>query len=202
MLYSDSGNPARQLRFSAEAIHSGRGWIGVHTGRTNHLAAEIFHQGLLAGFEGFQEIQREVRLPEGHSRCDLLLKDAGLQSVCYVEVKQVSFYTGRALAFPDARSDRATRHVNELAGLIRPGVRACLLFVASRIEGDWVEPADDIDPTFGAALRRAVRAGLELRAVRVRHGRRGVRFGGELPVHLPDLVDVSPPSRRGSLHDR
>lgn len=187
VLFSDSGNPGRQLRFSAEAIHSGRGWIGVNTARTNHFAAEVFRQGLLRGFEDFDGMRREAVLPGGRSRCDLLLSQSRSSGdICYVEVKQVSYFDGRTLGFPDAVSERASRHVHELAGLVGPGVRCCLLFVASRPEGDVVSSADAIDPVFGAALREGVRAGLELRAVRVRHGRRGVRFGGELPVRISE----------------
>ena len=64
------------------------------------------------------------------------------------------------------------------------GDRAALLFVVQRGDCEVVEPADDIDPDYGAALREAVAAGVELVAVRARVGPAGIRFERRIPVAL------------------
>jgi sugar fermentation stimulation protein A len=47
-----------------------------------------------------------------------------------------------------------------------------------------VEPADDVDPHYGAALREAARAGVEVLAVRARVLPTAIRYEGPLPVAL------------------
>jgi sugar fermentation stimulation protein A len=59
-----------------------------------------------------------------------------------------------------------------------------LLFVAQRADCESVEPADDIDPDYGRALRAAAAAGVEIMAVRARVLVHEIRLEGELPVAL------------------
>ena len=47
-----------------------------------------------------------------------------------------------------------------------------------------VEPADDIDPEYAAALRKAARAGVEVVALGARVTARAIRVERELPVRL------------------
>ena len=57
-------------------------------------------------------------------------------------------------------------------------------FVVQRADCRSVEPADDIDPAYGAALREAAAAGVELLAVRARVGPTGIRYECPLTVSL------------------
>ena len=70
-------------------------------------------------------------------------------------------YAARAAAFPDAISERATKHLKELIRLKRKGHRAAVVFVVQRSDCEYFRPADEIDPTYGRWLRRAVKAGVE-----------------------------------------
>ena len=76
------------------------------------------------------------------------------------------------------------RHVEELAGLVRPGRRAILLFHVGHEGGEWVEVADDIDPAYGRALRASVARGLEVFARRCRMDADGLVLGETVPVKL------------------
>ena len=67
--------------------------------------------------------------------------------------------------FPDAVTERGRRHLEHLVARVREGERAVLLFVAQRADAESVAPADDIDPAYGAALRAAVAAGVEVHAL-------------------------------------
>ena len=59
-----------------------------------------------------------------------------------------------------------------------------LLFFVARGDVRVVRPADEVDPAYAAALRRAARAGVEIRAVGARFDRRGAHWNGELEVRL------------------
>ena len=90
-----------------------------------------------------------------------------------------------AAMFPDAVTARGLAHLRELAQVVETGARAVLLFVVSRADASRFEPADHIDPAFGAALRTVVDAGVEPLAytTTVRPDRFELRE--RIPVALP-----------------
>jgi sugar fermentation stimulation protein A len=179
---SDSRNPARKLRFTWELAEVDGALVGVHTGRANDLVAEALAAGRIAALAGWPTVRREVRFGE-RSRVDFLLErdDERL----YLEVKTVTLGRGDGLAaFPDSVTERGTRHLAELEAMVRAGHRAALLFVALRSDARRVAPADDIDPIYGAALRRAAAAGVEIHAVRCQVGPSELAVLEPVPVLL------------------
>ena len=91
---------------------------------------------------------------------------------------------GSLARFPDSVTERGRKHAECLSKLARSGKRAALLFVVQRGDCERVEPADDLDPAYGKALRRAADQGVELYAVRARVGPTRIRVERELPVCL------------------
>ena len=172
VLISDSGNPARKLRFSWELVRCGRTWACVNTAVANRVVAWWLRSGRL--YSGQGAIRAEPR--HGSTRFDFLVGDD-----LWIEVKTVTLAEGRVGRFPDARSERAARHARELAAM--PGRRVLLFFVA-RADVDEVHPAWDIDPDYAKALCDAVGAGVEVRAVGARFDRRGAHWRGDLAVRL------------------
>jgi len=157
---SDSGNPARKLRFTLEMVHNGRCWIGVNTQRPNQVAAEALAEGRLAPLAGFTQVRREVRWGE-HSRIDLVASNGTRD--CYVEVKNVTLVSSDGCyAFPDAVTTRGRKHLAELQAILAAGHRAAMLFVVQRSDGTHFRPAVEIDPEYARALGEAAAAGVEL----------------------------------------
>ncbi len=115
------------------------------------------------------------------SRLDALLESPdGIPA--YVELKNTSLREGDTAMFPDAVSERATRHVKELAHLVRQGFRAFVVFMVQRSDVARFRPADHIDPAFAKALRRAVKQGVVPIALRCVVSPAGVRVERELEV--------------------
>jgi sugar fermentation stimulation protein A len=171
----------RKHAFSLEMIRMDDGWVGVNTGIPNGLSALAAQYGLIPDFISYPTVRREVRFGV-NSRVDLLLE--GPPGLCYVEVKSVSYLAGDGLAFPDAVTERGTKHLEELQRAVREGHRAALLFIVQRPGGAYVRPADEIDPVYGETLRRAVDAGVEVLAYRAEVTPEAVRWGASLPVRL------------------
>jgi sugar fermentation stimulation protein A len=182
VLVSDSGNPARKLRHTLERIRPGRAWVGVNTMLPNHLVREAVERGRVRELRGFASVRSEVRLG-GRSRIDLLL-EGRRRKRCWVEVKNATLRDGRVARFPDAVTERGRKHLRELSGAVARGDRAAMFYVVNRADCDAMGPADDIDPAYGEALRRAASAGVELLAYRV--AMRGARswIATPLPVLL------------------
>jgi len=181
---STSDNPKRKLRHTLEMIRVGRIWVGLHAARANQLAGLALRRGAIAGLDRYGEVRGEVAV-HGGSRLDFRLDGRrGDRRPAFVEVKSVTLAEGRRARFPDAVTTRGRRHLETLAELRRDGARAALLYVVQRGDCDTVEPADDIDPDYGEALRSAAAAGVELFAVRARVRARQIRLEATLPVLL------------------
>ncbi len=180
---STSDNPGRKLRHTLEMIRVGRTWVGLHAARANAIAARAFETDAVPELSAYREIRREISV--GNSRLDFqLTRHFGGRRPTYVEVKSVTLANGRLALFPDSVTERGRRHLETLMQLRRKGSRAALLFVVQRADCDRVSPADDIDPAYGAALRAAARAGVEILAIGARVTSRAITVERSLPVVL------------------
>jgi sugar fermentation stimulation protein A len=160
----------------------------------NRIVAEALQAGRIPAFAGFRELRREV--PYGdNSRIDLLLTESDGRP-CYVEVKSTTLVQGDVAYFPDAVTERGRKHLRELARLARKGVRAVQFFFLSRNDAQRLQPADTIDREYGKALRRAVRAGVEVHAWSATVKRDELTLDRELQFELPPLPRAAAKRRR------
>lgn len=186
---STSDDPRRKLRHTLEMMRIGRAWVGLNTHRANVLVARALEVGMPTALANYRTLQREVTIDDAHgrSRIDFRLRDRDDPHDvrdAWVEVKSVTLADGRTARFPDSVTERGRRHVEVLERLHRGGARAAMLFLVQRADCDRVAPADDIDPAYGRALRRAVANGVEVFALGARVTARAITVERELPVVL------------------
>ncbi|MCM0081672.1 DNA/RNA nuclease SfsA [Geomonas sp. Red32] len=181
VILSRSPNPARKYPHCWELVHAAGHWIGINTMYPNRLVREGVENGTVQELSGYQSIRGEVPYGTG-SRIDLLL--SGPQGNCYVEVKNVTLVEEGSALFPDAVTARGLKHLKELMEMVRQGHRAVNFFVVQRGDGERVRPADAIDPAYGAQLREAAKAGVELLAYRARVTPNEIFLDQRLPIAL------------------
>ena len=155
---SRASNLKRKLAYTWELIKVNRTWVGINTMHPNRLVAEGIETGTIRELQGYENVRREVNVG-AHTRLDFCLE--GGNGTCFVEVKNVTLNLGGAAAFPDAVSERGTKHLKALMRLKRKGHRAAVIFVVQRQDCKVFRPADEIDREYGRWLRRAVKAGVE-----------------------------------------
>ncbi len=131
----------------------------LDTGRANDAAERLFRAAALPGLEDVRILRREATRKD--SRFDFLLERRGRP--LWLEVKSCTLFGERGALFPDAPSDRARKHLEELAAL-PPEADGGVLFLVQRGDAEWFLPDFHTDPAFSAALR-AVRERVEIRAV-------------------------------------
>ena len=166
VLLSPAQNPKRKLKWTLEIIHTGDSVPTlVNTALPNRVVREGIESEVITELTGYEDIRPEVRYGE-RSRIDLLLCSAD-RPRCWVEVKNVTLLEEPGLArFPDAVTERGTRHLRELMRVVAEGDRGVLVFHVPRGDAERVRPADDIDPVYGDTLREAAAAGVEILAYR------------------------------------
>lgn len=185
---SPASDPKRKLPYTWEIVEAGPGvLVGIHTGRSNGLVREAIGSGTIRELAGYGRIRQEVRYGRENSRIDLLLEDpAGRRPDCYVEVKNVTAAAEEGVAlFPDAVSERGSKHLRELMAVVAAGQRAVMCYCVQRADVIEVRPADAIDPIYGQTLREALKAGVETIAYGAEVSPAGIRLLNPLPVVCP-----------------
>lgn len=187
----------RKLAYTWELVECAGTLVGINTARANRLVEEALARGRIAGLRGYNLVRREARYDGRASRCDLLLEKDGRR--CFVEVKNVTAAVDDGVAlFPDAVSERALRHLNEMIRAVRAGHRAVLVYCVQRADVTEVRPADGIDPAYGRALRQAQARGVEVLAYRARVSRREIVLDRPVAAVCPPLARRAPSlSRKG-----
>jgi sugar fermentation stimulation protein A len=155
---SRSDKQSRRLPYTWEIIEVEGTWVGINTGHPNGLIAEAVAAGIIEELQACTILRREICTRQG-TRLDLCLKNGN--GLCFVEVKNVTLAINGTAAFPDAVSERGTRHLKELIRLRRKGHRAAMVFVIQRNDCSAFRPADEIDREYGRWFRRAIGAGVE-----------------------------------------
>ncbi len=183
---SCADNEKRKLAWTWEIVEALPGVpVGIHTGRSNRLVEEALANRLLPEMAEFTALRREVKYGREGSRIDLLLEWADGR-LGYVEVKNVTAAVDAGIAlFPDAVSERGTKHLRELAAMVADGHRAAVVFCAQRTDVQEVRPADAIDPEYGRTLRKALAAGVEAYALAAEVSPQEIRLVRQVPVICP-----------------
>lgn len=155
---ADCQSPARKTRYDLIAVQKGHRLINMDSQAPNQAVKEWLLSG---GLGRIEKLKPESTF--GDSRFDFsFYKDGRL---CFLEVKGVTLETDGVCAFPDAPTQRGTKHLTELTRLCREGYGAYVLFVIQISDVAFLHPNDQTDPAFGQALRQAAREGVQVLAM-------------------------------------
>ncbi|MBM3611324.1 MAG: DNA/RNA nuclease SfsA [Alphaproteobacteria bacterium] len=179
---SGSDNPNRKLPYTLEMIETEHGLVGVNTQNPNKIVKEAIEQGKIATLLGYETIRTEVRYGT-NSRIDLLLESPE-KPKAYVEVKNVSMREEGVLIFPDAVTERGTKHLLELIQMVKEGHRAVMLFLSQRSDCNTFSVAESIDPLYAKTLRNAIREGVEVLAYRCTLTVDAIKIKDQMRIHL------------------
>ena len=182
---SKSDNPKRKLAHSWELIEvdfgTGTELVGVNTGHPNALVGAALAAGVIPELSGYQSIRREVKYGK-NSRVDFLLEGPS-RPPCYVEIKNVHLMRKPGLAeFPDARTARGAKHLDELGDAVAAGARAVMLYLIQIGSASRFALARDIDPKYGQAFDRARQRGVEALAWRCIIGCESIEVAAPVPI--------------------
>ena len=98
-----------------------------------------------------------------NSRFDFYLETA--EKKIFVEVKGVTLENDGVLLFPDAPTERGTKHLRELAEAVKEGYEAYVFFVIQMKDCLYFTPNSKTDKTFAETLKRVSDEGVRVCAV-------------------------------------
>ena len=157
---SVSDNPNRKTKYDLIAVEKkterGTVLVNMDSQVPNDVAEEWLRRGEL--FSENAVIRREVKY--GNSRFDFYIEDG--ERKAFLEVKGVTLENDGVASFPDAPTERGVKHLKELAGCLKDGYEAYMLFVIQMKGVHSFRPNDERHKAFGDALREAVKEGVRV----------------------------------------
>jgi len=175
----------RKTRYAVRLAYYRNKWVCIEANVAPKLLQESWQKGLIPSLATYDRLKPEVHL-DRHTRFDFHAENSRTGEKAWIEVKCVTLVGEKGVAlFPDAPSERASKHLRELMRLAkRPKTKCFVFFILQNPLGRAVGPKDDTDPLFGKTLRRASRNRVQLRAYRAEMDLRGACLRKEVKVLL------------------
>lgn len=174
---ADCLSPSRKTRYDLIAVEKNGQIINMDSQAPNAAVGTFLRNGGLGEISGLK--------PEtvfGRSRFDFSFQKDGKQ--CFLEVKGVTLENGGVCAFPDAPTQRGTKHLQELAALSKAGYGCFVLFAVQMEKAICLIPNEGTDPAFAQALRDAEKAGVTLLAYTCSVTPGTMHLSAPLPIRL------------------
>lgn len=183
VLISPAVSKNRKLLWTLERIWVGDNkngfWVGVNTLVPNKLLAAAFRENLLDFAKDYKIFKAEAK--RGDSRLDACLRGTNLPDL-WVECKSVTLVEAGVAGFPDAISQRAKKHLEELEDIVTCGERGAMFFVIQRPDSSCFSPADYIDEVYAETFWKALAKGVEAYAFEAVQFSNGIALGRQIKI--------------------
>lgn len=182
-------NSKRKTKYSTVMVNHKGQLVSLVSTLPNQFILELLINNSLPMFKNFELIKPEVVY--GKHRFDFLLKDKD-DKCFYLEVKSVTYVKNRIAKFPDAITERGTKHAKTLAKMTYDGYDTGILFVCQRPDADRFIPMWERDYKFGSALFEAKKAGVKIWCITTNLTDREMTLNNFIPVDLsyPSLKKI------------
>ena len=176
---SESNNPDRKLKYTLELTKNDETYILVNTHRPNKIIQESLEKKEIPELI-FDKVVSEYKI--GNSRFDFYAEKGAEKFL--IEVKNVSTKKDDYAIFPDTRSERALKHVEELTRLQSEGYQCVLLFLISRNDCSKFRPSKEIMADYHESCVAAHKAGVKLMAIEYKISPEEISYLKQIPVDL------------------
>ena len=163
VLFTDSPG---KLDYYVKAVKNGEDWIVIDTAIHSKIALRVFPY--LPEIAKVSEIRKEVKI--GKSRIDFVLDGVPL------EVKGVTLVKDDMALFPDAPTERGTRHVQEIIDN-----NGMLLFLVFR-KASRFKPNFETDPKFSKKLSEAREKNIRIFVVQLSFDGKMIYYNGNISL--------------------
>ena len=175
----ESQNPERKTKWDLIAVEKGDRIINMDSQIPNRVVQEWIEEGNL--FEDVRLVKPETTYC--NSRFDLYVETGDKRKI-FIEVKGVTLEENGVVRFPDAPSERAVKHLEELGHAVKEGYEAYVFFVIQMKGVRYFTPNRDTHPAFCDALKRAQAAGVHVLAYDCEVSADSIEVSEEVPVVL------------------
>lgn len=158
----ESDNPGRKTKYDLVAVEKGNTLVNIDSNAPNKVVQEWLATDNCPILQGAESCFVKPECKYGNSRIDFYV-EADHRKI-FIEVKGVTLEENGVVRFPDAPSDRAVKHVEELAAAVEKGYEAYVMFVIQMKGVKYFTPNEDSHLQFCNALREAAVKGVQILA--------------------------------------
>ena len=180
VILEQSQNSERKTAASLIAVYKGDRLINIDSQIPHKIAAEALANGNLPGFATPSMVKSEKTFLD--SRLDIYYESSSKKG--FIEVKGVTLERDNFVLFPDAPTERGTKHIHHLIKAKEAGYESCIYFIVQMNEADYFTPNSATDPVFAAALKEAKGAGVQIHAAVCKVTPEEITVSHEIPVQL------------------
>ena len=179
---SKSDNPNRKLKYTLEIIEDNKSKVGVNTHSTNKIVHYALQNNLIKEFKNLKKINSEVKFGS-NTRFDFLVREKNNEA--FIEVKNVTLSRKKGLAeFPDSVTTRGLKHINELIKANKKKYKIYILYLVQRDDCKTFTIANDIDPNYAIAFRKAVKNKLKILCYDCKFSPKGIKLNNKIKLKI------------------
>lgn len=155
-----SNNPNRKTKYSLISAYKEDQLINIDSQVPNKVVFDAIKSNRIKELENIKVLKREVTF--GNSRFDLYFekdKESG-----FIEVKGVTLENNGLSLFPDAPTERGTKHIKEMIKVVESGLKGYIFFLIQMENIKYFTPNTSMDEKISNALIEANKKGVNILA--------------------------------------
>ncbi len=153
-----SSNSDRKYQYSLVTVKKGDRMVNMDSQAPNKAVGEWLAESGL--FFDIRLIRPECKY--GSSRFDFYVEYGDKKA--FIEVKGVTLENESVVSFPDAPTERGSKHLKELCACLKEGYEAYVIFVIQMKDVLYFTPNGEHDPIFARILAEAEKQGVRILA--------------------------------------
>lgn len=174
----ESDNPNRKTKYDLVAVHKGNRLINMDSQAPNAVVKEWIEAGRF--LPNITYIKPEQKY--GKSRLDFYVETQ--EEKIFIEVKGVTLEENGIVRFPDAPSERAIKHMEELIACKQEGYQPYIIFVVQMENVTYFTPNRTTHKAFAEVLIKAQKAGVIMKAFDCKVTATTLSIHREIPIIL------------------
>lgn len=158
VILEESDNTNRKTKYSLISVYKGEKLINMDSQSPNSVFAEALIDGKIEQIGSVDFLKREVKY--NNSRFDIYYEKNNKKG--FIEVKGVTLEENGVVMFPDAPTERGTKHILELIEAKKEGYDVGIAFVVQMKDVKYFTPNKERDKKFYDALYKAYKEGVNI----------------------------------------
>lgn len=155
-----SKNPSRKTKYSLVSAYKDSNLINIDSQAPNPVVFDALKSGAIAEVPHVTFAKREVVYK--NSRFDIYFESGNTKG--FIEVKGATLERNGTASFPDAPTERGTKHVYEMIDAVKCGYMGNILFLIQMKGVKIFTPNASMDEKFAKALKEASTHGVNILA--------------------------------------
>lgn len=160
VILEEARNVNRKTKYSLIAVYKGDRLINMDSQVPNQVVYDGIMENRIKEIPGVTKLIREKIY--GNSRFDIYFENKEQKG--FVEVKGVTLEKQGVAMFPDAPTERGSKHINEMVKAVEEGYAGYIFFLIQMKGVKYFTPNDLTDPKLAEALKVAANKGVTILA--------------------------------------